>query len=155
MHRYNNLFVNPFTSFVIADYNCVLTIHYNADQIHVNTYEPEVNQFSSCIGFCNLFVNPFLLCPDNTLQCRPNPCQSTYEPEILHVNRFSSKLVHNLFVNPFLLCPDNTLQCRPNPCQNTYEPEILQVNRFSSELVHRYIINSLTLLLHGEATHLP
>ena len=146
---------------MIADYNCVLTIHYNADQIHVKTpMNLNVNRFSSKLvhKYIHFVIYSLILCPDNTLQCRPNPCQNTYEPEILHVNLFSSKLVHryihNLFVNPFLLCPDNTLQCRPNPCQNTYEPEILHVNRFSSKLVHRYIIYSLTLLLRGEATHL-
>ena len=43
---------------------------------------------------------------------------STYEPEILHVNRFSSELVHRhiinsltllLLVKQLIMCPDNTL----------------------------------------------
>ena len=43
---------------------------------------------------------------------------STYEPEILHVNQFSSKLVHRhiiysltllLLVKQLIMCPDNTL----------------------------------------------
>ena len=101
--------------------------------------------------FCNLFVNPFLLCPDNTLQCRPNPCQNTYEPEILHVNRFSSKLVHRYIIyslTPFFC----VLTIHYNADQIHVKTPM---NRFSSKLVHRYIIYSLTLLLRGEATHLP
>ena len=43
---------------------------------------------------------------------------STYEPEILHVNQFSSELVHRhiiysltllLLVKQLIMCPDNTL----------------------------------------------
>ena len=87
---------------MIADYNCVLTIHYNADQIHVKT-------------------------------------------PILHVNRFSSKLVHRYIViyslTPFFC----VLKIHYNADQiHVYEPEILHVNRCSSKLVHRYIIYSLT-----------
>ena len=132
-----------------------------------DTYEPEilqVNRFSSELVHRHIIYSLTLLllliqlimCPDNTLQCRPNPYQDTYEPEILQVNRFSSELVHRhiiysltllLLLIQLIMCPDNTLQCRPNPYQDTYEPEILQVNRFSSELVHRHIIYSLTLLV--------
>ena len=47
---------------------------------------------------------------------------STYEPEILHVNQFSSELVHRhiiysltllLLVKQLIMGPDNTLQCTP------------------------------------------
>ena len=115
-----------------------------------------VNRFSSKLvhRYIHFVVNPFLLCPDNTLQCRPNPCQNTYEPEILHVNRFSSKLVHRYIIyslTPFFC----VLTIHYNADQIHVKTPILHVNRFSSKLVRRYIIYSLTLLLRGEATHLP
>ena len=45
-----------------------------------------------------LLLIELIMCTDNTLQCRPNPYQNTYEPEILHVNRFSSELVHRYII---------------------------------------------------------
>ena len=106
MHRYIHFVIYSLTPFF-----CVLTIHYNADQIHVKT------------------------------------------SEILHVNRFSSKLVHRYIIyslTPFFC----VLTIHYNADQIHVKTPILHVNRFSSELVHRYIIYSLTPLLRGEATHL-
>ena len=68
---------------------------------------------------------------------------STNEPEILHVNQFSSKLVHRPFTSfkiAFLFEEAKLTN------HSTNEPETLHVNQFSSKLVHRHVIYSLTLL---------
>ena len=74
---------------------------------------------------------------------------STNEPENLHVNQFSSELVHRHIIYSLTLLLLFLLLFEEAKLTNhsTYDPEILQVNQFSSELVHRHIIYSLTVLL--------
>ena len=68
---------------------------------------------------------------------------NTYEPEILHVNRFSSELVHRYIIyslTPFFC----VLTIHYNADQIYVKTPIFHVNRFSSELVHRLFVNPFT-----------
>ena len=64
---------------------------------------------------------------------------STNEPENLHVNQFSSELVHRHIIYSLTLLFFEEAKLTNH---STNDPEILQVNQFSSELVHRHIIYS-------------
>ena len=71
---------------------------------------------------------------------------STNEPEILHVNQFSSKLVHRLIIYSLTLLLQLFFEEAKLTNHSSNEPETLHVNQFSSKLVHRHVIYSLTLL---------